>query len=670
MKPLLILALILPLAAQTPPAATAPAAQAAPQAEAATTAGAPAAAPGASPLPSAETWLTGYIDIAYQARTDVGGSFETWRSIVNLGSGPKLTGTDFTILDPKRRLFDRVRVRAYDWGDNPYSSFHLFAEKQGAYEINAEYRRLAYFNDLPSYADPLLGRGIALDEQSFDTRRRIGAFSLDLLPGRMLSPYLAYDRDSSSGHGVTVFQSNNDEFAVPDTTRDSTNVYRGGIHLTRQRFHLTLEEGGTTFKDDQNTFTATTLAPNPGNNPAPVFGQTLGLSGLLQDYGVRGTSVYSKAIVTANPFSWMDFYGTYIYSEPKNNLNYQQYNSGNFVLLSQLLFYTSEQYLVAAVAKLPHTTANLGLEVRPVSGLRILESWSTDRLHNAGSAAQADTFIASGTSTRINNVLQSALATNYNQNETTVIGEVSKAFTLRGGYRYVWGNADDAVLPAEGLLAVKSEELRRKVGLGAVTWRPGQKFSFTGELEAGNSTGVYFRTSLYNYTKFRAIGRYRLTNSLQLSANYNILNNRNPNVDAAYKFLVHQESLALNWIPTGKKFDFEGSYEHCGYHSRISYLVPQILAGANSVYSENCHTISGYFNGTYRGARLMAGGSAVLTSGSRPTTYYQPIVKLSVPLHKNVGFFTEWRYYGFGEAYYMYEAFRAHLFTTGLRFSR
>jgi hypothetical protein len=65
-----------------------------------------------------------------------------------------------------------------------------------------------------------------------------------------------------------------------------------------------------------------------------------------------------------------------------------------------------------------------------------------------------------------------------------------------------------------------------------------------------------------------------------------------------------------------------------------------------------------------------AGGSAVLTSGSRPTTYYQPVVKLSVRLRKDIGWFAEWRYYGFGEAFYMYEAFHAHLFITGLRFSR
>ena len=55
---------------------------------------------------------------------------------------------------------------------------------------------------------------------------------------------------------------------------------------------------------------------------------------------------------------------------------------------------------------------------------------------------------------------------------------------------------------------------------------------------------------------------------------------------------------------------------------------------------------------------------------SRPTTYYQPGAKLWVPVRKNLSWLTEWQYYGYGEAFYLYEGFRTHLFTTGLRLTR
>src|SRR5215469_2839095 len=57
---------------------------------------APAAA--ASPVPTGEKWVTGFIELGYRWRTDVGGSKETYRSIVNLGSGLKLIGTEFTVI--------------------------------------------------------------------------------------------------------------------------------------------------------------------------------------------------------------------------------------------------------------------------------------------------------------------------------------------------------------------------------------------------------------------------------------------------------------------------------------------------------------------------------------------------------------------------------------------
>jgi hypothetical protein len=657
----LALTLTQPLAAQTPPPPAA----------------APEPAP-ASPVPGTESWLSGYLELGYRGLTGVGGSNDTYRSVVNLGSGPKLTNTDFTILDPKHRLFERLRIRADSWGDDPWSSFHLFVEKRGIYKILADVRRLSYFNNLPSYADPTLSRGIALDQQSFDTRRRFGSYDLELFNNHMFSPYLMYERDASSGHGVTVFQSNADEFAVPALLRDRTDLYRGGTHISGSRFHVTLEAGGTTFKNDQNTYTSTSLAPNPGNNLNPVFGQTLGLSSLLQAYGIRGSSVFTRGVVTATPFPWLDLFGHFLYSEPRSDVNYQQYNTGNFILQSQLLFYTSEQYLVSASAKLPHTTGNAGLELRPVHGLRILESWTTDRLHNAGSAAQTDKLFtaASSPDATLINALQSVLASNYSQTETTVIASPAGSLTLRGGYRYVWGDANDVVLPPAGLPSVTHERLRRHVGLGAMTWRPKPKFSLTGELEAGSSTGAYFRTSLYNYTKVRAIGRYQLLSTLRLSGDYTVLTNHNPNAGTAYQFLQHQETLALDWSPKGDKITFDGSYSHCAYHSEMSYLVPQLLTAATSIYRENCHTVSGYMAGTFRGIvkgstiQYTAGGSAVLTSGSRPTTYYQPTAKLTVPLTKHVGVFAEWRYYGLGESFYGYESFRAHLITAGLRFSR
>jgi hypothetical protein len=653
MKRVLLIAVALPMMAQNP-APPAPS----------------AAAPAESPVPARENWLTGWIELGYRWNTGPGGSFETYRSVVDLGAGPKLVGTDFTIVDPKRRLFDDIHVQAYDWTD-PYSTLRVDAAKQSAYRFSASYRSLAYFNNLPSYADPLLTRGIMLDEQSFDMRRHLASMELHILPQRRFSPYVGFDHDGNSGHGASTFVTNGDEYSVPYATTDITNVYRGGLNIVLPRTHLTLEEGGTTYRSNQNNY-ATGL--NPGNSNVPVLGQTLDLTGLAQAWGIRGSSTWTRAVLTANPFSWLDVYGHFGYVDSHNDINYTQLDTGSLVLLSQVLFYSGEQFIQTAAARMPHSSGDAGWEIRPFKRLRFQQYWLTDRLHNSGLSHGTDTLFASGATLPLSLAFNSFLATNYNQTETGLSFNASSKITLRAAYRYIWGDANDLVLPQTGLLTVQSSRLRRNAVLGSASWHVFQKLLASGNFEWGSSGRQYFRTSLYDYRKARLSVRYDVSSSLHLGADYMILANQNPLAGSPYKFLSHQESFSLQWAPSARKVDLIGTYEHCGYHTQIEYLDPGTLLSAISNYREYCHDVTATANAVLPGflnhGRISAGGSALLTSGSRPTTYYQPLAKVTVPITERIGWFAVWQYYGFGETYYVYENFRTNLFTVGLRFSR
>ncbi len=676
MRILFLLATLMTVAAQQPapdatPAQTKPASPAA-DAKPAETKPVTPTTDAASPVPATESWLIGSIDVGYRGLTGIGGSADTYRSLVNLGSGPKLLGTELALVDPKKRLFDQAHVRAYGWGGEPYSTFHLDARKSKLYEFNADYRDIVYYNNLPSYADPLLGRGIALDEQSFDTRRRLASFELDLLPGHWVIPYLAYSRDSGSGTGVTTFVTDADQFPVPNRLRDVTDLYRGGVRIELRRFHATLEQGGTTFSDDQSVYWSG-AAPNFGNVVTPTLGQTLDLTNLLGAYGIRGTSVYSKALLTASAASWLDLYGQFLYSQPDSTIHYQQQATGNLLLQSQLLFYNAEQFLVSGAAKLPHTSGSLGAEIRPFRRVRIVQSWLTDRMHDSGSESTAQTLTSLGFTSQMSALLASSLATNYSQEEIDVFYDLTSRLTLRGGYRYVWANANDVVLPPEGLAGLERSSLRRNTGIGGVTFHASQKMSLSGDVEGASSSGAYFRTSFYNYERVRARARYQLLTTLNLSADFTLLNNQNPTHGINFDYLSHQESLALMWSPAGgKTWDFEGAYTRSTERSNFNYLEPETLTADSSLYRDNEHTLTALFHVNLPAAsglafKLTAGGSFFISSGSRPSSYYQPMGKLSLPLGKKITCFAEWRYYGYGEAFYLYEGFHAHLVTVGLR---
>ena len=180
--------------------------------------------------------------------------------------------------------------------------------------------------------------------------------------------------------------------------------------------------------------------------------------------------------------------------------------------------------------------------------------------------------------------------------------------------------------------------------------------SLNADFEGGSSGSIYFRTSLYDYQKVRVRGRYQIFPSFSVLASVNVLNNQNPTPGINYDFRSHQESVSLLYAPAGgRMFDFEGSYTRSALRSDITYLDPEFLIPETSIYRDNSHTITALFDLNVPGpvkAKLTFGGSAVISSGSNPTQFYQPTARAAVTLAKNLAWVSEWRYYGFGEAFY------------------
>jgi hypothetical protein len=596
-----------------------------------------------SPAPPVERWLTGYADFGYRWLAGQNGNLSEYRSVINLGEGPKLFGIDFTIQDPNKRLFDRIGVRAYGWGGDPYNTAHVDASKAGQYTFHFDYRNIAYFNAVPSFANPASPAGF--DQQTFDIRRRSTSANLDLRPGKRWVPYLAFDRNAGHGRGIdTWVLGSSDSFAVPVFLRDGVNHYRGGIRFTARRFDATLGQGGTTFKgDDQSYFSGV----NPGSRTTPDFGQTLALYGLAQAYGIRGTSVYSRGLFSAHPTAWIDLYGQFLFSQPKTNTNYADLAYGNFISSSGLLFLSSQQTVGNVAAIQPHSTGSAGFELRPVRGLRIVESWMTDRFHDAPGR-----FV------------------NYSQQQTDVFFDLTSRLTLRAGYRRVWGDSKVLASPLSQTGSLLAGELNRSIGLAGLTFRASKKLSMNLDYEGASSDQIYFRTSLNNYHRARARARYQVGASLSLQANFQVLNNQNPATDVRYDFQSRRNAIAAFWTPNGgKRITVTAEYDRSTVRSDIRYL-GLFLAPALSSYRDNAHVATSAVDVAAGRCKLTLGGSMFIGSGSRPTRYYEPLARVAWPLHPHIAWNAEWRWYGFGEEFYKFEGFRTHLFITGLRITR
>ena len=444
---------------------------------------------------------------------------------------------------------------------------------------------MAYFNYLPSFADPLLSRGVLLNERSFDIRRRMTNLHLELLPGNWLVPYLAWERSAGYGNGINTFVSDVNEYPVPTRVSDGLNVYRGGVRVQLTRINLTIEEGGTTFKDDQSLYENTR---NPGNRDAAFLGQTLTLNSLIQAYGIRSRSTYTKVSGVATATRWLNLSGDILSSRPSTDSTYQQANTGNFVLSNEALAFTAQQFLLSGAAAMPRATGTFGMELLPHRRARVMLGFFTDRLENNGSSASQNTLIAASALPSRLFALNSFLRNEYSHVAGDISFDAATRLTLRAGYRYVWGEAQTRVLPLQGLSQPDDGRLRRNVASGGFSWRPFSRFTLNGDAEGAASARSYFRTSLNDYQRGGLRARYQAAKNLQVTADVRILNNQNPTTGVDYDLRSHRSSLTIQWSPSGgKRINVQADYTRSSLQSETTYLIPQTLQADRSFYRES-----------------------------------------------------------------------------------
>jgi hypothetical protein len=603
-----------------------------------------APAPAPEP-PKAEIATGGHVDVGYRWNSNVTGSLDTYRSIVNLGEGPRVLGFQYTLLEAPNKAWDRLDLSAAGWGGDPSAWFRLDASRRDYYRLRLDHRDTAYFSAMPTFANPLLDRGIFLNQHSYDTRRRMTDLSLSLRPGKSFSPFFGYTRDSGDGRGVTTFYSDGNEYPVANLLDDRTHNYRGGVEWTIKKGHLTLEQGGLLFDDNQ---TVSTADRNRGNRQTPFLGRNLFLGELLQSYLVNGSSIYSKAIGSLQAASWLDLSGSFLYSQPKTDILYNQTNKGLFANFDTLIFADQQSLRWAAASRQPHSSGNVTAEIRPFERLRITESYFTDRFHNAS------TF--------------DRLVWNQSQQQLDVMVEASRWLTLRGGHRYTWGDGSSrgALFATSGFT---SGELRRHTwnAGGIVRFRP--RLNIFADLESGRSSKIIFRTGLGDFDKVRIRAKYDVMTNLNLQINFTALENSNPPQLGQFDLSQRQAAAAIQWLPQGgKRFKLLGEYARSSMRSVIDYIVPQNLTRDFSRFVDNGHTVSALVDVRLpKETMLSFGGSSYQSSGSRPSHFHQPQVRLMVPVHKRMNIMTEYRWFSFSQPFYRVELFRTHQFLAGIR---
>jgi hypothetical protein len=635
---------------------------------------APAAADASTP--TKEKMLEGVIDVGERWVSTVGGDMNTYRSIVNLGSGPRVVNVDLRLLPPAHasQVADSVLLQAHSWGD-PYNSMRLDMQKNRIYRLTSSYSNISYFNYLPSYADPTMATtGVFMDQRAYDTKTRNFDNELLLLPGYWIQPYIAYARNTDGGMGIsTLVDGTNNQYPVVNNIHWGQNTFRGGVRVQLSKLHLTFEQGAIAYKDDQGAYSN---GAGLGDRTSPYLGQTLDLTNGWQAYYIRGDGNFTKGYGAFSPTSWIDIYGQIYHSDPHISSTLNQLAQGNIPAATpNLAFYSTAFDQIYGSAAMPRTSGSLSMELRFLNRVRIRESYETDSYHDNSSSTLGQLFyLSSGLAASLSTPYTGHLQVEQHRSQTEVLVDVTKQLMVRGGYRYEWGSAD---VPS-GLLSTttpdENGQLVRHVALAGMKYRPTQHIVFNADFEKSDGVKTFYRTGLQDYQKLRIQSRFTLPKNLFFNVGVNYLHNENPDSGLTAKYTSAIESASLQWLPSSHRISLIADYTHSEIRSDINYItIFPFNTDNRSLYVDNASSASMMAEIALPGKglvqpKLSFGGSLVSTAGSRPSRYYQPQGKLLLPLHNHVQLYAEWQWYALNQPFYYYEGFRAHTIMTGIRF--
>lgn len=609
----------------------------------------------------------------------LGGSRDLYRSHINLDEGLRLFGLTFASRYPENTgpLFDVLAYSMASWGGDPYNTAALRVEKRGLYRFDFAYSRIAYYNFLPTFANPLLGRGELLGQHSRDAARRRSEYRLTLFPDADFRLHFGYERNAQFGFALTTFPIGLDEFLLQDPLRVTTDDYRVGADFRLGRIHVTVEQGFRAFKNDIHT-NQPEGAPNLGNNrnpanPTSANPQQILLTTFEHNVGIRGWVPTTRLGLHGHLHRTLLITGRFAYSDASIDVARQEQGTGTLFDLSVLRYVTAYTSTSLAQASRPNALADLSANYRPHRRVTLTNSIRFSHFTIAGDVRthtqqQLGTDLRGLPSVPATRTVQESLGAHtsvdslLNRLEGTL--ELTPRLLLRAGYRLTHRRV---VLQRPEADVREESELTTHAFLGGLSLRASSAFRLFSQIERGTSDNVFTRVAPYRFTRLRLRTQYRPRTSLTLSAQGILTDSRNPNplVDNVRR----NRSLTLTtlWTPS-ERLALSLSYTRSDITSSILILHPRLRTIESSRYVADDNVVEGDLTlSPVPHLRLALGYSVVNAQGTLPLNFHQPRGMISYTFPKRFTWSVGWRWYGYNRKGLALEDYRAHTLSSSLK---
>jgi hypothetical protein len=651
-------------------------------------------APSPSPIASDERFtVTSSAEFGIRGLV-VNGNGDKFRSDLNYHAGFRVFDSSYFVQDNSKgsKVFDIALVTTSGWSADPQGSIRLNMAKAGSYNLDADIRRVRYFNNLNTHVVTWSQPVSTRSQHAMDTLHHFGDFDLTVFPDREnFRMRFGYSFNHTDGPGfsfntVRFPSSSSDEFQVNSTIHSSSQDLRAGVDGKLLGFNLGFTYGHRNFNDKTQFFVD---ALNQGNNPAPT---TASINRLTRLMPTKGATDFGNFYVQRTFAKTLDFTGRFIYAESDSNttqsdtINGRASATGNIIVLDAIT--------APGRTKRPQARSDVGLTWRPTDNLRISNTFTFDQFSISGEGSLTE-FLQRTTSGGVPvpnslTTLFGARNTAYRRFSNLVEEDyqVNRMFSFNIGYRYTHRRiaADSRDISTAGPATLGTDLFSNTTHsvIAGTKIRPYKNWSIYADVERGTSDNVFTRLAnnkLFNF-RIRSVANLK---KISFNVSAIVKNNDNPGTSKAVAGIPATETIAdtrtrifsgsVDWTPLSE-LSFSSGYTYNQQTSLVDIILPvgapdfptsAYRFGTSAYYLRDSYfffdisarpikRVSFYAsyrldNDTGQGDRVVTRPQDIISS--YPIRFHMPEARLAIRLTRNIDWNIGYQYYSYRERQYI-----------------
>ena len=589
------------------------------------------------------------LEVGYRW-VDVSGNERMYRTQINDRQGLLLRSFNYTLSEPLGGgLLDYFQVDASDIGAGPAGRLRLQAGAVDLYKLTFTWSQTDLYSALPAFANPFLAEGIIPGQQTYNRQRNIYDATLQLLPGKIISPILQFTRNTYSGPGTTTYHLGGNEFQLNDQVNSVDDLYRLGLGFQYGPVQGGVTQGWRYFRWNQTN----TLVPGAGdgNVTTPILGQDVTADVIASVQENKVNTPVTNAWVTGNLFGRLKLIGSYMKADGSNETRYIEADAGNFVGFEIARFFAGLGETVNSRARTDYWQGSARAEFDVTSDIQVAGGWSENSRTLTGQALIASLYLNTVTFAGVpaGDLLREIDARTAVERQDTIFdagvtAQMLGPFSVNAG----WSQLQQDVLATPDASEIivpggQGGEFERTVN----TFGGGFTFAacgvtLTGDYRHDDANQPIFRTDFINRDRYKFRGLWNYKDVLKVGAVFSETHADDDIVEIGYKVKVREFVADVEVSLLKNMLTLRASGGEFATNREILIRVPQDFEIVPTKQKEFGHTWEGGLHFLWKDFSLDAAYLWMNNNGSIPFTVDRFRVVADYFFLKNLGATFEW----------------------------